>query len=89
MWGSLSNIERLDGGTSRYVDELLANGGGSGNLYLSFTPTVSESGIETFTPTLFLGGMVAALKLSAILFITGGHWLLDTVVLLAGLFFFS
>lgn len=73
MWGSLYNIERLDGGTSRYVDELLANGGGVGNLYLSFTPTAG--GVENFISDSSgsTGGMVAAPEpVSAILFLSGG-----------------
>ena len=76
MWGSLYNIQRLDGGTSQYVDELLANGGGVGNIYMSFTPAVGDgSGIEPFTADSYggAGGMVAAPEpISAILFVTGG-----------------
>lgn len=51
MNGKLSNIQRLDDGASRYLDELLEVGGGSGILYMFFTPTITldESGIEHFT----------------------------------------
>ena len=51
MNGKLSNIQRLDEGASRYLDELLEVGGGSGILYMFFTPTITldESGIERFT----------------------------------------
>jgi len=73
MWGSLNNIQRLDGGTSQYVDELLANGGGIGNIYMSFTPT--SGGVENFTADSSgaIGGIVAAPEpISAILFVAGG-----------------
>lgn len=72
-WGSLSNIQRLDSGTSRYVNELLANGGGIGNIYMSFTP--QAGGTENFTANSYgaTGGMVAAPEpISAILFVAGG-----------------
>lgn len=78
MWGNLSNIQRLDGGTSRYVNELLANGGGIGNISLSFTPTeggANNDGVENFTITSYgsTGGVVAAPEpVSAILFVAGG-----------------
>jgi len=72
-WGTLYDIQRLDGGPSRYVDELLANGWGSGKIYIAFTPTVG--GTETFTAD--SSGSVSAVvaapePVGAILFIMGG-----------------
>lgn len=72
-WGTLYDIQRLDGGSSRYVDELLANGGGKGNIYISFTPTAG--GMEYFTSTSLgsVSAIVAAPEpVSAILFVAGG-----------------
>lgn len=77
MWGTLNNIQSLvSGGTSRYVDELLANGGGSGNIGIFFTPDVGDgNGRDPFTATSggAINGVVAAPEpVSAILFVVGG-----------------
>ncbi len=74
-WGNLYNIQPVEGApSSRYVDELLANGGGSGYMMMSFTP--EAGGTEYFTSNSFgsVGGQIAAAPepVSAILFITGG-----------------
>lgn len=74
MWGSLYNITPVSGApSSQYVDELLASGGGIGNIYLSFTPTAG--GAENFTSNSSgsVSGTVAAPEpVSAILFVSGG-----------------
>ncbi|MEW6429690.1 MAG: hypothetical protein AB1568_16845 [Thermodesulfobacteriota bacterium] len=54
IWGNVSNIVRLDSGASRYLDELIGRiNGGSGDIYLNFTPykTIDASGIEHFNLT--------------------------------------
>ncbi|MBI5057530.1 MAG: hypothetical protein HZB61_13030 [Nitrospirae bacterium] len=72
-WGNLYDIQRLDGGSSRYIDELLANGMGRGNIAISFTPI--GGGIETFTSDSSgsVSAQVAAPEpVSSILFVAGG-----------------
>ncbi len=74
-WGTLSNVQQVEGApSSRYIDELLVNGGGSGYIQMIFTP--EAGGTEYFTDTSngSVGGNIAAAPepVSAILFITGG-----------------
>lgn len=76
MNGNLYNIQRLDEGASRYLDELLSVGGGSGILYMVFTPTMTAdgSGIERFTtdsPGSVYGYVAAPIPPSAALLLSG------------------
>ena len=75
MWGNIYDIQTVEGApSSRYVDELVATGGGNGLISIDFRTyegypvdfTVSSSG--------YIGGTVAVAPepISALLFVTGG-----------------
>jgi hypothetical protein len=72
-WANLSNITPVSGAPdSRYVNELLANGGGFGNISMTFTTLTGNPEDFIATSSGAFGGIVAAPEpVSAILFAAG------------------
>ncbi|MBI4838314.1 MAG: hypothetical protein HY806_04075 [Nitrospirae bacterium] len=73
QWANLSNITPVSGAPdSRYVNELLTNGGGAGNISMTFTTQTGNPEDFTVSSSGAFGGIVAAPEpASAILFTAG------------------
>ena len=73
QWANLSNITPVSGAPdSRYVNELLANGNGFGNISMTFTTMTGNPEYFTVSSSGAFGGIVAAPEpASAILFAAG------------------